>query len=197
MPSISELIQYKTASTKHSVNELIKKRWSARAFSERAIEREHLNVLLEAASWSASSMNLQPWQYWFAEKSNAASFQKFYDCLMPGNQIWCKNAAVILLCLAEKDMPNGQPNRYALHDAGAANTTLLLQAADLDIYGHMLGGYDHAKALELLNIPDHLEPVCFIALGYLGDVDQLEEPFKTRETAPRSRKPVEEFSREF
>lgn len=83
-----------------------------------------------------------------------------------------------------------------MHDAGAANTQLLLQAAHQDIYGHMMGGFDMEKTIETFNIPENIEPVCFMVLGYLDKAETLEEPFKSRETAPRNRKSVEEFATE-
>jgi nitroreductase len=80
-----------------------------------------------------------------------------------------------------------------MHDTGAANTTLLLQAAELDIYGHMLGGFDMQKTISEFSIDDDWEVACFIALGYLGSPDNLEEPFKTREITPRTRKPQQDI----
>jgi hypothetical protein len=63
----------------------------------------------------------------------------------------------------------------------------------MDIYGHMMGGYDPAKLRADIQLPEEEEDVCIIALGFLGTPDQLEEPFRTREITPRSRKAIEEF----
>ena len=48
-----------------------------------------------------------------------------------------------------------------MHDVGAANTQLLLQAAHQEIYGHIMGGFDMDKTIETFDIPENLEPVCF------------------------------------
>lgn len=183
----------KEAQTRHPVHPLLRRRWSARAFAPQPIAEQTLMTLLEAASWAPSSMNEQPWAYLFAHKGEAA-FDLMAECLLPGNR-WAKNAPLMLLSLARKTFStNGKPNRHALHDVGAANAQLLLQAADMDIYGHQMGGFDMDKTLRTFHIPDDLEPVCFIALGYLDDPDTLEEPFRSRELTPRSRKPVEDFA---
>lgn len=183
----------KAAETQYPVSELITKRWSARAFSAEPIHQHTLNTLLEAAAWSSSSMNEQPWVYVYAHKGSE-SFKKMHASLMSGNK-WADGAAVMLLSLARKNFTaNGQPNRHYLHDVGAANTSLLLQAAAMDIYGHMMGGFHMDQLLADFNIPADLEPVCIIALGYLGDHEQLEEPYRTREISPRTRKPLEAFS---
>lgn len=184
----------KIANTQHDVHELIRKRWSPRSFSERSIKQDDLETLFEAASWASSSMNEQPWRYIYAHRDDF-SFHNFLDCLYLGNASWAKNASVLLLSLAKVDhQRNGSANRYHMHDVGAANSTLLLQAASMDIYGHMLGGFDMAKTKATFKIPDTLDPICFIALGYLDYPEQLEEPLLNRELSERSRKPVASFA---
>lgn len=180
--------------TQHPVADFITARWSPRAFSAQPITSEDLATLLEAASWAPSSMNEQPWVYLYAHRGSAA-FQAYFDCLSPGNQFWAGRAAVILVSLAHKGFAsNGAHNRHALYDVGAANAQLLLQAATQDIYGHIMGGFDMAKAQADLGIPDTFEIVAFLALGYIEGPETLNEPFRTREITPRSRKPVAEFA---
>lgn len=188
----------KHAKTTHNIHPLIAKRWSARSFSEKSIDPAILSSTFEAASWASSSMNEQPWEYWYVTKKDAPKFDLFSSLLMDGNKSWAKHADVLILCLAHKNFEkNGQFNRHYMHDCGAANTNLLLQAAEFDIYGHMLGGFHMDKTIETLAISDQLEPVCFIALGYLDAPEKLEEPFLTRELSPRSRKEQSLFVRSF
>lgn len=188
----------KQAKTKHNVNELIKNRWSARAFSEKEITQKELETIFEAAGWAFSAMNYQPWRYIYAHKKDEANFQKMAECLAGGNKPWAKDASVMIMALAKKNYDNGLPNSSALHDIGAANATLILQAVSMDIYGHLMGGYDREKAIELFKInTNEYEPVVFIALGYLDSPEKLIEPFKTREVTPRSRKSISEFITEF
>jgi nitroreductase len=184
----------KEAKTKYPVNELIRKRWSARAFSNKSIDDPILFTLFEAAGWAASANNEQPWRYIYAKREDKEAFDKMVDCLMPGNEPWAKNAAVLILCIAKTTMgTENKPNLAAFHDAGLANATLLLQAVSEGIYGHMMGGYDRAKAKAKFNVPDGYETVLMLALGYLDTPEALEEPFKTREITPRSRKALDEF----
>lgn len=188
----------KQAKTKNNVHELIRKRWSARSFSEKEITQEELETILEAAGWAFSSMNYQPWRYIYAHKKDEANFQKFVDCLSGGNAPWAKDASVIIMSLAKKNFDNGGPNPSALHDVGAANATLILQATSMKIYGRLMGAFDRVKAIELLNISiNEYDPVVFIALGYLDTPGKLNEPFKTREVTPRTRKAISEFATEF
>lgn len=188
----------KEAKTTYPVNELIKKRWSARSFAEKEISQDELNTIFEASSWAFSAMNYQPWKYIYVHKSDADNFQKFVDCLAGGNQPWAKNASVLIVSLAKKNYDDGTPNKAAFHDVGASNATLILQAASMDIYGHLMGGFDKNKAVALTQIDsDEYEPVVFIALGYLDTPEKLDEPFKSREKTKRTRKNITEFATEF
>jgi len=183
----------KTAVTRLPVIDLIKNRWSARAFSDQNLTDEHMLTLIEAAAWAPSSMNEQPWRYRYALRGTVL-FDQLGDSLLSGNQPWAKNAAALLLCTTKKNFAkNGSPNRHAMHDTGMANAFLMLQATQMDIYGHLMGGYDPAKLRASVNLSEDEEDVCIIALGFLGTPDQLEEPFRTREITPRSRKAIEEF----
>ncbi len=183
----------KTAVTRLPVIDLIKNRWSARAFSSQNLSDEHLLTLIEAASWAPSSINEQPWRYRYGLRGTG-TFELLWECLLGGNQPWAKNAAALLLCTAKKTFArNGQPNRHAAHDTGMANAFLMLQATQMGIYGHIMAGYDPVKLKEAFHLPEEEDDICIIALGFLGDPDQLEEPFRTREITPRSRRAVEDF----
>jgi nitroreductase len=183
----------KIAQTQYPVHPLIRNRWSNRAFLDKPIIDDDLMTLFEAASWAPSSMNEQPWRYRFAHRGTP-EFQAMHDCLLEGNQPWTKQAAVMILSSAKLRFErNDKPNRHAFHDVGAANALLFMQATEMNIYGHMMGGYDPDKTKALFGLGEDEEAVCFIALGYLGSPDSLEEPFKTREITPRSRKILGDF----
>ncbi|MFM2157137.1 MAG: hypothetical protein RL516_1886 [Bacteroidota bacterium] len=177
----------KIATTKYPVNSIIKERWSARSFTDKNISDDLLNQFIEAASWAASSMNEQPWLYYVAHRGTPA-FDQMAELLMAGNKSWAKDAAVLLLSLAKKTFSNGNPNRHYMHDVGAANQNLMLEATANGVLGHLMGGFDVVKTKEVFDLSDDLDPVVFIALGYPGSAEQLPAPFNEREVAARSRK---------
>jgi len=183
----------KIASTTYPVNELIRQRWSPRSFTPQAIEQGTLNQVFEAASWAFSAMNEQPWRYIYAHRSDTEAFQQILDCLLPGNQAWARHAAVLGISLVKTHFDNGQLNRTAMHDVGAANATLALEATAQGLGVHIMGGFDMARTREVFDLPENMEPVAFLALGYPGSAEQLEEPFRSREGAPRQRKGLDEF----
>jgi nitroreductase len=187
-------LKIKEVQTEHPVIELIRKRWSARSFAETMLEQTQLDTLFEAASWAASSGNEQPWQYVYAFRGTEG-FEKLWDCLDKGNQIWTKRASVLMASVKRTIIEKSQKeNHWSSHDTGMANAHLFLQAISMDIYPHPMAGFDKDKLTSLLGLTEHQEPVCMIALGYLDSPEKLEEPFRTRELTPRTRKPIESFT---
>lgn len=160
--------------------------------SDRAISAEDLRTIFSAAVWAASSFNEQPWRFLVARRGDA-TFRKILDCLGEFNRVWASSAAALVLSLAKKTFSHsGAPNRFALHDTGAATATMTLQAIALGIHSHGMGGFDADKARATFNIPDDFEIGAVTALGYLGDASSLPEKFQKQETSPRSRKSLRE-----
>ena len=63
------------APTEYPVNDLVRNRWSPRAFSPKAIAAEDLRSLFEAARWAPSSNNEQPWAFIVATRDNDEDFR--------------------------------------------------------------------------------------------------------------------------
>ncbi len=188
-----EILEIKKPKNRHDIHPLIQKRWSPRAFSGEEISREVISEIFEAASWAASAMNEQPWQYIYATKGSEG-YKKLWDLLSPGNQPWTKQAPVIFVALQRNTFAvNGSPNPWASHDVGMANAHLLLQAASKNVYGHLMAGFDGEKLKEEFNLLEDISPVCMGVLGYLGNPDSLYEPYKTRELENRTRKSLSEI----
>lgn len=178
----------------HATHELIRKRWSPRAFSSQPVEKETILTLFEAARWAASCMNEQPWRFLYATKSEPESYQRLFDCLTQSNQVWCITAPVLVMTFARVNFErNNQPNRWAFHDVGLAIGNLTTQASALNLYVHNMAGFSLEKARASFNLSSDFEPVTMIAFGYLGDPDQLPGELKTRELSQQQRKPLEEL----
>ena len=176
-----------------TVHDLIRGRWSPRAFSNRTVELEKLTSLLEASRWAASSYNEQPWSFIVATADRPAEYSRLLSCLVEFNQSWAQSAPVLILSVAKLHFGNGLENRHALHDVGAAVSNLSTQALALDLFVHQMAGFDVEKARSDFGIPDGYEPVATIAIGYLGDPQTLPESLREQELASRTRKPFNEF----
>jgi nitroreductase len=175
------------------VHGLIAARWSPRSFSNRNVSDSDLKLVFDAARWAASSYNEQPWRFLVARKSDHDSYQKLLGILVDFNQGWAKSAPVLFIMAAKKTFTEkGSPNRFALHDAGQALATLMLQATALGLHAHAMAGFDEEKARRELHIPGDYEVGAAVALGYLSKPEDLPTQYRGGETAERQRKPISE-----
>ena len=183
----------KPAESQYQIHDLIKRRWSPRAFEERPVEPEKLRSLFEAARWAPSSNNEQPWRFLVATKENKAEYDRFFQCLVEGNQKWVHRVPVLILSVAKLTFDDGSANGHALHDVGLAAENLVLQATALGLASHQMAGFHVDKARSEFQIPTGFDAVAMIAIGYPGDVSALEERARQRELAPRQRNAISEF----
>ena len=178
----------------HPIEDAIKNRWSPRAFSSRMVEPEKMSSLLEAARWAPSSYNEQPWYFLVASKEDEAEYKKMLSCLAETNQQWARLAPVLMISVARMRFEkNGKPNRHAYHDVGLAVANMIFEATALGLFVHQMAGFSPEKVKELYTVPDDFEPVAAVAIGYAGEIDDLPEDFRAKETAPRQRKPLDSF----
>jgi len=180
--------------TNFPIHDLLARRWSPRAFSDRPVEPEKLRSLLEAARWAPSSYNEQPWAYLVATREDPVEHARLLSVLVEGNVAWAQRAPILLLSIARLNFErSGKPNRHAFHDVGMASASLVFQATALGLVVHQMAGFSVEKARELYGIPEDWDPVAALALGYQGKPDSLPERIRERELAPRTRKPLEQF----
>jgi len=184
----------KPASTTYPIHDLIRDRWSPRAFGEQPVGAGMLHRLFEAARWAPSSFNEQPWGFIVATKQEEEAHAAIVDCLVEGNRDWAQHAPVLMVSLAKLTFErNDKPNRHAYYDLGQAVGAMMLQLTDLELVAHQMGGFDQGKARIALQIPDHYDPVAVIAVGFPGDAEQLPVELQKSEYAPRERKGFRDF----
>ena len=192
--SALEVNRLKQAPPHEGVLSAVLSRWSPRSFSDRAVSPGDLSRVFEAARWSASSSNEQPWRFLVGLRGSA-THEKIFDTLVGFNRNWAGAAPVLILGLAStKFVHNGSHNAYALYDLGASAALLCLQAAALGLATHSMAGFDHDAARKAFEIPEDFALGAVIALGYQGEPEALgHEKLITAETTPRTRKPLSEF----
>jgi nitroreductase len=184
----------KQAVPAHPIHELIAKRWSPYGFADRPVSKADLCSLFEAASWAASSYNEQPWRYLVATRENPQDFARLLSCLVEGNQGWAKAAPVLALgCTSLNFTLNGKSNAAAVHDLGLASATLTFEASARGLFVHQMIGIVPDKARSLYHIPDGVQPVTGLVIGYAADPNLLPATLRERDLAPRTRKPLGEF----
>lgn len=185
----------KPATTVAPIHELMQRRWSTRAFdASRPVSRTEILSMLEAARWSPSCNGVEPWRFIVCDRTtDAASFDKAFDCLSAGNKLWVKNAPVLILAVASSDtLSGGRPNRFSQYDTGMAMMSLCLQAVALGLAAHQMAGYDVEKARAAFDVPADCMPMAMVAVGKQAEPDVLDDETKAKELAPRVRKPLGE-----
>ena len=85
----------KNAETDHPILKLLAERWSPSGFEDRPVSDTDIRSLFEAACWSASSYNEQPWNYLVATRQNPTEYERLLSCLVEANQAWAKTAPVL------------------------------------------------------------------------------------------------------
>lgn len=182
---------HKPAITQVPIDTTIANRWSGRAYdAAKTVSHTQIIALLEAARWAPSCFGDQPWRFIVWDKNaDVISWQHAFDCLVPGNQAWVKDAPVLLLVCADTLFShNQQANRWAQYDTGAAAENLCLQAGSMGLMAHQMGGFGANMTREKFNIPTQYTPMAMVSVGYPADITTLTGDTLTRETAERSRK---------
>jgi nitroreductase len=179
----------------HPVDKLFVERWSPRAFTGEAIPHDVLMTIFEAARWAPSSYNSQPWRFVYGVKGTPA-FDAILGLLVPANQSWAKNAAVLVVLASKTTMsPRGteMPSYSHSFDAGAAWQNLALQATLLGWHAHGMVGFDIPRAATELGVPEGYRVEAALAIGKQGDKSILPEQVQAME-APNGRNPVSSFA---
>lgn len=184
----------KSAKTDFPINDIIARRWSARAFSTRPVEKSKLLSILEAARWAPSYRNEQPWRYIVFTNDNTEKLNKAQSVLNEIND-YAKRAPILICAITRKTYSdNGNHNRLHFHDLGAANENMFLEAFNQGLIMHEMGGFNVQKAREVFNIPEEFEAGIMIAVGYQDSHLILPTGLREKAFAPRQRKRLSEIA---
>ena len=162
-------------------------RWSPRSFIPITIPELDLKKIIDAARWSPSTMNEQPWIFFTASRE-ASKFQEFVKCLNEGNQLWAKHSSVIGFIIARRFFKNKpRENSLAEFDCGAAWMALTIQARMLGYYTHGMGGINRLQVEKILGLDNKRKMVIMgFALGKKADASSLPSELQSKEN-PSSR----------
>lgn len=183
----------KPADNDHPIHDLLRRRWSPRAFAPRPLPPAQIRSLLEAARWAPSSYNRQPWCFLVATREDTGEFARMLGCLVPGNRAWAGAAPLLVLAVAQLAFDDGRSNRHAAHDLGLAVGQLVLQATALGLFAHQMAGIEADEIRARYALPEGFEPMTALAVGHAGDPAVLPDRLREMEHAPRTRRPLDDF----
>jgi nitroreductase len=160
------------------INSEIRNRWSPRIYSQETISESDILKLFEAARWSASSRNSQPWRFIYAHRGDMVIWPKLFDCLTDSNKLWVDKAPFLVLALVQKtDSRTGSIQKHAWYDLGLAIGNLTYQANSMGIFLRNMGGFDPEKAISNFIIPEMFEPVVMLTIGFPGEIENQNSEF--------------------
>ncbi|MFF7682299.1 nitroreductase family protein [Microbacterium sp. NPDC007973] len=182
----------RTAQTDVPILDVLAERWSTRVFdAEAPIDEGALRAALEAARWSPSANNSQPWRFLLARRGTDAHAQ-IVGSLVGFNQGWAPAAGALLVILAETADEEGNARPWATYDAGQTAAFFTVEAHARGLATHTMGGFSPDDLRTAFGIEERFTPVTVIAVGAFGDLDAADEAVRSRESAPRVRRPLAE-----
>lgn len=145
------------------VMEAIKKRASVRSYQDKAVEKEKLDAILEAARLAPSASNRQEWRFVVVQDKDRR--QRLMKAAK--NQAFVGEAPVVIACCADTDshkMTCGQLC-YPI-DVAIAIEHMALKAVEEGLGTCWVGAFYEDEAKKALEIPDNIRVVELLALGY-------------------------------
>ena len=146
--------------------ELIKQRYSVRAYKPDPVEDEKLQQVLDAARLAPSAANRQPFQLIVLHtEGREAELRRIY------HRSWFSQPPyVICICgLPRQAWVRRDGQNYQYVDAAIAMDHLILAATSLGLGTCWVAAFDVGAARDVLGLPDEVEPVAFTPLGYPAD----------------------------
>ncbi len=178
----------------HPVDPLFIGRWSPRAFTGEAVSEPDLFTAFEAARWAPSSLNHQPWRFVFARRGQAR-FDDFLVLLSERNRQWAHKAGVLVFFVSDTQISYSgkvMPSPSHAFDTGAAWANFAYQLHLLGYATRAMGGFDRARAPDVLGVPEGFHVHAVVAAGRPAQAHSLPDGLRERE-GPTPRKPLSEL----
>ena len=161
--------------------ELARKRCSVRQYSDRSVEPEKMDYVLEAARLAPSAVNKQPWRILLIEsEEKRQQLQNCYD------REWFKQAPLYLIVCgnhAESWKRAEDGKDHVDVDVAILTEHLCLAAAEQGLGTCWVCNFNVARCKQLFNLPEDLEPIVLLPLGYPADESVFEGEKKRKALA--------------
>ncbi len=163
-------------------NQLAKSRYSSRSYKAQPVEEDKLNYVLEAGRLAPSAVNYQPVYFVVVRGSNLENVRSCY------HREWFRSAPVCIVVCSDhsRSWKRGDGKDSADIDAAIAADHITLAATGTGLATCWVCNFDKAGLIKALNLPDHVEPVVMLPIGYPNDTADI-----NRHSSKR--KPLEEL----
>ncbi|MCB2221691.1 MAG: nitroreductase family protein [Bacteroidetes bacterium] len=143
--------------------DLAKSRFSVRKYKSDPVSEEDLRYVLEAGRIAPSAVNYQPWKFLvIRDKKNLALVHTLY------HREWFRSAPIVIILVADhsQSWKRTEGKDHADIDIAIAADHMTLAATDRGLGTCWVCNFDRDKTIRAFNLPDHLEPVVFLPLGF-------------------------------
>jgi len=191
MSIVEDVVKVRTPQPRFPVLKTIAKRFSPRIFGTDSIPEDHIRSIFEAARWTPSGRNNQPW-FFYSVKKGTASYEKIKLCI-PNRNGWALSAPLIIIAYYSPTEPQGTLNKWAQYDLGAAVISLILQAQELGYYSRQIGSFDLEETKKQFPIETPYIPLTLIAMGKIGtekEYSEYEKTYTEKDLTPTGRKDI-------
>lgn len=156
------------------VKEAIQERRSIRKYKDKEIEHEKIELLKEALIWAPSAANLQARKFYFVSGKTKEKLIKAF------HQEWVKKVPLIIIACGNWKQVNeqfwdGADKIYNHLDVAASIENLMLQAVELELGTCWIGKVNKELAKEILKLPENLNVICAVAIGYPAEKGERKE----------------------
>lgn len=146
--------------------ELVKNRYSCRAYKAKDVEREKIDYIMECVRFAPSAVNKQPWKFRIVETNEErAMVQRCYD------REWFKSAPVYIVAsiLHDEEWVRGDGKQHGNIDIAIAVEHLCLAATEQELATCWVCNFNAQLCKELFRMSDNEEPAVLIPIGYAND----------------------------
>lgn len=144
--------------------ELAKRRYSCRKYDQKPVDEEKLRLVLEAGRIAPSAVNYQPWKFIvIREPANLDKIKSTY------HREWFKSAPCVIAVCSDhsQSWKRGSDEKdHADIDVAIAVDHMTLQATESGLATCWVCNFDKQKCMDILHLPNNIEPVVLLPLGY-------------------------------
>lgn len=147
---------------------LLKSRRSIRVYQDRPIPNDLLLQILEAGRWAPTGANLQPWHFIVVtDPETRRRIGEVTRFLFIKSSHVEKAPVVIVLGF------NTRKGKYGRYDVTLAGGNMMTMATNLGLGTCWIGAFDERKVKEILEIPDNIEVIALLTLGYPDEKTEI------------------------
>lgn len=159
--------------------DVIQTRVSVRHFTDEAITDAQIETLLRAAMSAPTAVNKQPWAFVVIDDKDIL---KTIGEEFPNSRVQNGATLCIAVCGDMSKALEGEAQGYWVEDTSAATENMLLAAHAMGLGALWVGTYPIQDRVErtkqLLNLPEHIIPMCLVTLGHPAEQPEVKDKFK-------------------